>query len=222
MSTSSKQILETEVIREENGAGALESKQSPKEQRKCKRKYFLMMDNDTAGREDIDESDVQQVLTPVEKAKFAMPPPPPPPTPVQAPQRSTSVAAATAEASVASPDTEDDEANSEKWEDPCAPPPPPPLPTNSRVICQGYVKLTAVKLKDALEEAIMKMESNRREQQQQQQQENFNVSSIEKCFNLQLRALRVYRVHSINLSLLCCAFQIRKRKHFMNNWNFIY
>ncbi|XP_023179143.2 protein cup isoform X2 [Drosophila hydei] len=177
MSTSSKQILETEVIREENGAGALESKQSPKEQRKCKRKYFLMMDNDTAGREDIDESDVQQVLTPVEKAKFAMPPPPPPPTPVQAPQRSTSVAAATAEASVASPDTEDDEANSEKWEDPCAPPPPPPLPTNSRVICQGYVKLTAVKLKDALEEAIMKMESNRREhqqQQQQQQQENFN------------------------------------------------
>ncbi|EDW12547.2 protein cup [Drosophila mojavensis] len=239
MSTSSKQMLEAEEIKEENGAGALESKRSPKEQRKCKRKYFLLMDNETTSREDFEESDIQQVLTPVEKAKFAMPPPPPPPTPVQAPPRSTSAAAAASEASLdtkddeakkqreymrkyfllmdnetnsledfqetdiqqvltpvekakfamapppppptpvqapprstsaaasaASPDTEDDEANSEQWEDPCAPPPPPPLPTNAKAICQRYVKLTAVKLKDALEEAITKMESNKREQQQ--------------------------------------------------------
>ncbi|XP_017858621.1 PREDICTED: protein cup [Drosophila arizonae] len=154
-------MLEAEEIKEENGAGALESKQSPKEQRKCKRKYFLLMDNETTSREDFEEKNIQQVLTPVEKAKFAMAPPPPPPTPVQAPSRSTSAAASTA-----SPDTEDDEANSEKWEDPCAPPPPPPLPTNAKAICQRYVKLTAVKLKDALEEAISKMESNKREQQQ--------------------------------------------------------
>lgn len=165
-------MLETEVVKEENGAGALESKQSPKEQRKCKRKYFFLMDND-ASREDFEESDIQQVLTPVEKAKFAMPPPPPPPTPVQAPPQSTSAAAA---ASAASPDTEDDETSSEKWEDPCAPPPPPPLPTTPRAICQRYVKLTAVKLKDALEEAITKMESNKREQQQRA---NCDVSYIE-------------------------------------------
>ncbi|XP_060645070.1 protein cup [Drosophila nasuta] len=37
----------------------------------------------------------------------------------------------------------------------------PPLPINNS---QGYVKLTAIKLKDALEEAITKMESNKREQ----------------------------------------------------------
>ncbi|KAM8716349.1 hypothetical protein ACLKA7_003258 [Drosophila subpalustris] len=158
MSASSKQIVEAELIEKENGAGALEPKQSPKEQRKLKRKHLIVVDNEDGGQRDADS----QVLTPVEKAKFSMPPPPPPPTPVQAPapSRSTSAAAAAIE-------TEDDEANSEKWEDPCAPPPPPPLPINKLSTSQNYVKLTAIKLKDALEEAITKMETNKREQQKQ-------------------------------------------------------
>lgn len=164
MSTSAKQMLEAELIKEENGAGALEPKQSPKEQRKSKRKHFLSMDYEGAGRADAD-FDAQQVLTPVEKAKFAMPPPPPPSTPVQTPQP-------TPAATAAAPDTEDDEANSEKWEDPCAPPPPPPLPNNALATGQGYAKLTAIKLKDALEEAITKMETHKRVQQRA----NFDVS----------------------------------------------
>lgn len=168
MSTSSKKIVEAKLIEEENGAGALESKQSPKENRKLKRKHTIVVDNEDNGQGD---ADAQQVLTPVDKEKFAMPPPPPPPTPVHAPTPSTSAAAA------AAIETEDDEANSEKWEDPCAPPPPPPLPSNRFVTSHGYVKFTAIKLKDALEEAITKMETNKREQQQLHcQRSTFNVS----------------------------------------------
>ncbi|KAH8263721.1 hypothetical protein KR044_012927, partial [Drosophila immigrans] len=157
-----KQMVEGELIEEENGAGAgFELNQSPKEQRTLKRKHLLVVDHDDDDDDDADaDGDAQQALTPIEKAKFAMPPPPPPPTPVQAPAPSSTTAAAATATTV---ETEDEEANSEKWEDPCAPPPPPPLPTNHS---QGYVRLTAIKLKDALEEAITKMASNKRRQQQ--------------------------------------------------------
>ncbi|XP_032595532.1 protein cup [Drosophila grimshawi] len=159
MSTSSKQMLEVERIEEENGAGALR-KQSPKEQRKIKHKHLHLMDADGAPHED--GEDALQLLTPVEKSKFVMPPPPPPPTPVQAPPPSA-------------PET-DDEANSEKWEDPCAPPPPPPLPRKALAKCEKYASFTAIKLKDALEDAITKMESNKREQQQQLHYSKFDSS----------------------------------------------
>ncbi|ALC38733.1 cup [Drosophila busckii] len=153
--SSSKQTIE-----EENGAGAVEMQILPssKDQRKLKRHHLLVMDHELTS-----QAETEQVLTPVDKTKFAMPPPPPPPTPIQAPLVHN-VAAGSA-ASAAASETEDDEANSEKWEDPCAPPPPPPLPLKTTIATsRGYVKLTATKLKDALEEAITKMESNRREQ----------------------------------------------------------
>lgn len=167
MSTGSKQIVEEgQVIREENGAGALDD---PMEQRKNKRKHSLEMDDDEAFSNG-DGPDIQQVRTPVEKSMFAIPPPPPPPTPVQAPAASTTTLAAAAAAAATS--ETDDEANSEKWEDPCAPPPPPPLPTPAGSTASPcYMKMTAIKLKDALEEAITKMETNKRGQEQQQEEE---------------------------------------------------
>ncbi|KAH8378420.1 hypothetical protein KR093_011302, partial [Drosophila rubida] len=142
-----------QMIEEENGAGAdFDLNQSSKEQRKLKRKHLLVVEHED-DNEDQGDADAQQALTPIEKTNFAVPPPPPPPTPVQAPASSTATAPTV--------ETEDDEANSEKWEDPCAPPPPPPLPANNN---PGYVNLAAIKLKDALEEAISKMESNKRHQ----------------------------------------------------------
>lgn len=163
MSTGSEQTVEEgQVIREENGAGALNDLM---EQRKNKRKHSLEMDDDEAFSNG-DGPDIQQVRTPVEKSMFNIPPPPPPPTPVQAPPVSTTTLAAAAAASET-----DDEANSEKWEDPCAPPPPPPLPTPAGSTASPcYMKMTAIKLKDALEEAITKMETNKRGQEQQQEE----------------------------------------------------
>lgn len=187
MSTSSKQVVEeAQVITEENGAGAL----APMEQRKNKRKHSLGMDDDEAFSHG-DGPDIQEVRTPVEKSMFAMPPPPPPPTPVQAPVVPTTMSAATSAAAAAS--ETDDEANSEKWEDPCAPPPPPPLPTPAgNKFSASYVKMTAIKLKDALEEAITKMETNKRGQQQEQQQRS-KVEVSRKSEKKELQQLTVIR-----------------------------
>lgn len=187
MSTSSKQVVEeAQVIKEENGAGALQ----PMEQRKNKRKHSLGMDDDEAFIHG-DGPDIQEVRTPVEKSMFAMPPPPPPPTPVQAPVVPTTMSTATSVVAAAS--ETDDEANSEKWEDPCAPPPPPPLPTPAgNKFSRCYVKMTAIKLKDALEEAITKMETNKRGQQQEQQQRS-KVDVSRKSVKKQLLQFTVIR-----------------------------
>ncbi|KAH8352167.1 hypothetical protein KR084_002381 [Drosophila pseudotakahashii] len=128
---------------QENGAGALK-----------------IATNANAAESDQLAVDLQEeALTPSVMANFEYPPPPPPPTPVQAPPASKSTSP------TAHSEHEDDEANSEKWEDPCAPPPPPPLPANAFLATGlGYLKLPAFKLKDALEKAITKLEANKRMQ----------------------------------------------------------
>ncbi|XP_002133301.2 protein cup [Drosophila pseudoobscura] len=139
----------------QDGAGAL--KISTEEPKKPKTVRHLISE-----LEKTDPPSIEEVSTPCEndKVMFVYPPPPPPPTPVQVPLPS--------KAALPLPmplDREEDEANSEKWEDPCAPPPPPPMPSNAFLSSGlGYLKLTAVKLKDALEEAITKIETNKRHQ----------------------------------------------------------
>ncbi|XP_034669982.1 protein cup [Drosophila subobscura] len=139
----------------QDGAGALKISSEGPEKPKTARQQnsFLEM---------TDLPSIEEVATPCEKDKemFVYPPPPPPPTPVQAKLPSK------AAPPLAMPlDHEEDEANSEKWEDPCAPPPPPPMPSHAFLSSGlGYIKLTAVKLKDALEEAITKRETSKRHQ----------------------------------------------------------
>ncbi|KAH8305383.1 hypothetical protein KR018_000118, partial [Drosophila ironensis] len=163
--------LKMAEIEQENGAGALKIKSNvppppPPPPSSHKQSQDRLLALPVKEREESRE----EILTPRDDgATFASPPPPPPPTPVQAPAPTTSPAA-TSPTAVASPqavqsleEPEEDEANSEKWEDPCAPPPPPPLPGNAYLAAGlGYLKLPAVKLKDALEKAITKLEANRK------------------------------------------------------------
>ncbi|XP_052837480.1 protein cup isoform X1 [Drosophila gunungcola] len=140
----SKSPMQMAEAKQENGAGALkiETDQTAS--------HYLSLPG---------EDQREDVVTPAEKAKFQYPPPPPPPTPVQVPTTSKTTAM------TAHLEHDDDEANSEKWEDPCAPPPPPPLPANAFLATGlGYLKLPAFKLKDALEKAIAKLEANKRVQ----------------------------------------------------------
>ncbi|KAH8260194.1 hypothetical protein KR026_004883, partial [Drosophila bipectinata] len=131
---------------QENGAGAPKIATNP-----APSHQLLSMPKD----------ELEEVLTPKgEKGKFAYPPPPPPPTPVQAPPPPAAKTSVPVQLPL---EHDEDEANSEKWEDPCAPPPPPPLPGNGYLSTGlGYLKLPAVKLKDALEKAISKLEANRK------------------------------------------------------------
>ncbi|XP_068141067.1 LOW QUALITY PROTEIN: protein cup [Drosophila tropicalis] len=158
-----------EVLEEKNGAGALEMKivKKDEKQQQPQPKHLALL------AEDINNVKETEVLTPVDKTKFLMPqppPPPPPPTPVQTPANR---AATLSPLQMPLESAEDDETNSEKWEDPCAPPPPPPLPTNALISSSlGYIKLTAIKLKDALEEAISKRETNK--------QQNTNIKELKK------------------------------------------
>ncbi|KAH8410135.1 hypothetical protein KR009_006757 [Drosophila setifemur] len=127
--------------------------------------------------------DVQALTPSGEKGKFEYPPPPPPPTPVQAPPPPPAKTAT--EPAPLALEQDDDEANSEKWEDPCAPPPPPPLPTSAYLSASlGYLKLPAFKLKDALERAITKLEANRR--LQKGPQESFRPMDIVKLEAIQM------------------------------------
>ncbi|XP_037711060.1 protein cup isoform X2 [Drosophila subpulchrella] len=128
-------------VEQENGAGALK----------------IATNADASDHLAVDHQD--EALTPSVKSKFEYPPPPPPPTPVQAPPPAKAISVRDHQ------EHDDDEANSEKWEDPCAPPPPPPLPASAFLATGlGYLKLPAFKLKDALEKAITKLEANKRMQ----------------------------------------------------------
>ncbi|XP_030377268.1 protein cup [Scaptodrosophila lebanonensis] len=182
MSESSMQMAEIQtegvsgnktIKPEENGAGAVETKlmrpmserseclsQEPKEQRKVIRKLInpVVVNNTDVATE------TEKLLTPVDTSKSVhLPPPPPPPTPVQAPLPTTQPILLQATMAL---QAEEDESFTEKWEDPCAPPPPPPMPSNTFLSAGfGFLKLGATKLKDALEEAIAKMEIAKRQDQ---------------------------------------------------------
>ncbi|XP_023032238.1 protein cup [Drosophila willistoni] len=179
-----------EVHEEKNGAGALEMQSVKKDekQQQPEPKHLALL------AEDINNVKETEVLTPVDKTKFLMPqpPPPPPPTPVQTPANR---AATLSPLQMPLESAEDDETNSEKWEDPCAPPPPPPLPTNALISSSmGYIKLTAIKLKDALEEAISKRETNK--------QQNANTKELKKIKGDTMEMFVMSTASITNLS--CC------------------